>query len=310
MNKILLALAILGVGACGFLTARNLTTQLAHEANANHESWLVQTQQLAAFQREQADLAVRLRGLKESLAQSQPVAENALWSMLQTNRADKLPPELRERVLEELGFNWQSSADFIVVTKQTVRDTGYAWPMLRHGKLSEVAATILAMTPAERGQVEAGIQRAQSDYKDWAVAKVERREPKNGNLADYFLPGDPAMEQGISADIAAGILAALGKERAKIMQNSVSSWRQDSIGLGKEGATLFIRRELVGNEQRLKAEISGPELIVHWGYHPAPYSGYYPEFDLPETFRPIFPNGWADVAKREGFELPQESSEK
>ena len=63
MNKILLALTILGVGAGGFLTARNLTTQLAHQANANHESWLVQTQQLAAFQREQADLAVRLRRL-------------------------------------------------------------------------------------------------------------------------------------------------------------------------------------------------------------------------------------------------------
>jgi hypothetical protein len=307
MNRILLALTILGVGACGFLTARNLTTQLAHEANANHESWLVQTQQLAAVQREQADLAVRIRGLKESLAQSQPVAENALWSMLQTNRADKLPPELRERVLEELGFNWQLSADFIVVTKKTVRDTG-EW-MLRHGKLSEVAAAILAMTPEERGQVEATIKQAQSDYKDWAVAKVERREPKNGNLACYFLPGDPAMEQGISADIAAGILAALGKEGAKIMQTSVSSWRQDSIGLGKEGATLFIRRELVGNEQRLKAEISGPERIAHWGYHPGPYSGYYPEFDLPETFRPIFPNGWADVAKREGFELPEDSPE-
>jgi len=249
---------------------------------------------------------VSLRGLKESLAQSQPVAENALWSMLQTNRADKLPPELRERVLEELGFNWQSSADFIVVTKKTVRGTG-EW-MLRHGKLSEVAAAILAMTPEERGQVEATIQQAQSDYNDWALPKVERREPKNGNLADYFLPGDPAMEQGINANMAAGILAALGKERAKIMQDSVSSWSVDNLGLGKEGATLFIRRELVGNEQRLKAEISGPE--QHWGYYPPPNSGYYPEFDLPETFRPIFPNGWADVAKREGFELPQESPEK
>jgi len=301
MNRILLALTILGVGACGFLTARNLTTQLAHEANANHESWLVQTQQLAAFQREQADLAVSLRGLKESLAQSQPVAENALWSMLQTNRADKLPPELRERVLEELGFNWQSSADFIVVTKKTVRGTG-EW-MLRHGKLSEVAAAILAMTPEERGQVEATIQQAQSDYNDWALPKVERREPKNGNLADYFLPGDPAMEQGINANMAAGILAALGKERAKIMRQSVTSWMQDNIGLGKEGATLFIRRELVGNEQRLKAEKG-------WRGQTFFRSGYYPEFDLPETFRPIFPNGWADVAKREGFELPQESAEK
>ena len=162
-------------------------------------------------------MAERIRELKASLAQSQPVAENALWSMLQTNRADNLPPELRERVLEELGFNWQSSPDFIVVTKQTVRDTAKGW-MLRRGKLSEVAATILAMTPEERGQVEAVIQRAQADYNDWALAHVERREPKNGNLADYFLPGDPAMEQSIRTNFDAGLLAALGEERAKIMR--------------------------------------------------------------------------------------------
>ena len=38
-----------------------------------------------------------------------------------------------------------------------------------------------------------------------------------------------------------------------------------------------------------------------------PYPLYYP---FPATFLPIFPNGWADVAKREGFELPEESAEK
>jgi hypothetical protein len=306
MNKILLALTILVVGAGGFLTARNLTTQLAHEADANHESWLVQTQQLAAVQREQADLAVRIRGLKASLAQSQPVAENALWSMLQTNRADELPPELRERVLEELGFNWQSSADFIVVTKETVRDTsgerkGIQW-MLRNGKLTEVAAAILAMAPEERGQVEATIEQAQSDYNDWAVDNVERKEPKNGDLAEYFLPGDPAMEQGIKANMADGIRAALGKERAKIIQDPVRRWMSDNFGLGKEGATLFIRRELVGNEQRLKAEKLTPGANV--------LSGYYPEFDLPGIFLAIFSNGWADVAEREGFELPKELQKK
>jgi hypothetical protein len=300
MNKILLALAILGAGTGGFLAARTLTTQLAHESNANHESWLVQTQQLADLKLGQADLAVRTRGLKASLAPSLPVTENPLWAMLQTNRADKLPPELRERVLEELGFNWQSSADFIVVTKQTVRDIADGW-MLDNGKLSEVAAATLAMTPAERGQVEAAIQRAQAAYNDWALANVERREPKVGDLAQYFLPGNPAMNRSISTNMTAGILSALGEERANLMGSSVRSWMDDNFGV-RQGAILFIRHELVGNEQRLKAE----------GYTPgkAVRSGYYPEFDLPETFRPIFPNGWADLAKREGFELPEKSPQK
>jgi hypothetical protein len=300
-----MALTILSAGAGGFVTARHASSQMARETSGNREAWLVQTQQLAAVQTEQADLAGRIRGLKTSLAQTQPVAENALWSMLQTNRADDLPPELRERLLEEIGFNWQASPDFIVVTKRSVRDTG-AW-MLNKGKLSEVAATILAMTPEQRGQVEAGIQQAQAHYNDWALAHMERREPAEGELARYYLPGDPAMVQSIRTDISAGILAALGKERAKIMEGSVGSWMTDNVGLGPKGATLFIRRELVGNQQRLKAEKYSSDkrasgISVSFGY--------FPEFDLPATFRPIFPNGWADVAQREGFELPKESEKK
>jgi len=305
MNKILLALTILSAGAGGFLTARHSTAQLARETSANREAWLVQTQLLAAVQHEQADLTEHIRGLKTSLAQSPPVAENALWSMLQTNRADGLPAELRERLLEELGFNWQTSPDFIVVTKQTVRDTG-EW-MLGHGKLSEVAAAIFAMTPEERRQVEATVQRAHTEYTDWALAHVERREPAEGELAQYYLPGDPAMQESIRSNFVAGILAALGKERVNLMQSSVSRWMGDYVGPGMEGVTLLIRRESIGNEQRLKAERFNFDKREPGG--PAS-SGYLPEFDLPTPFRPIFPDGWTDVAKREGFELPKESPEK
>jgi hypothetical protein len=41
-------------------------------------------------------------------------------------------------------------------------------------------------------------------------------------------------------------------------------------------------------------------------------SDYLPlkDKDFPKAFRPIFPNGWADVAEREGFELPKETEPK
>ena len=109
MNKILLALTILGAGAGGFLTTRQATTQLQHEANATREAWLAQTQLVAVAQSDQAGLIEHVRELKQALAQPPAVAESALWSALQTNRAGHLTPELRERLLEELGFNWQSS---------------------------------------------------------------------------------------------------------------------------------------------------------------------------------------------------------
>ena len=56
---------------------------------------------------------------------------------------------------------------------------------------------------------------------------------------------------------------------------------------------------MTGN-QRLKVELRGDERDYF-------RSGYLPEFQFPEPFRCTFPNGWADVAKQEGFELPKEA---
>jgi hypothetical protein len=283
MTKLLLALAILSMGSGGFLTARYSTIRLAREMNANRDAWVLQSQQVAAVQGEQADLAARIRALKASLAQSQPVAENALWSALQTNRADNLAPELRERVLEELGFNWRFSPDFIVVTKETVRGSR-SW-MLLDSKLSLTAA-VLALTPEERKSIAAAMERAQAEFNDWALAHVERREPKRDEVASYFLPSDPAFQQSLSNNIATGVFAAgMGQERTELLRGSINGWMRGDIGFGTfflgRGELLTITREMAGNEQRLS------------------------EFDFPAMFRPIFPNGWADVAKREGFEIPK-----
>ena len=35
----------------------------------------------------------------------------------------------------------------------------------------------------------------------------------------------------------------------------------------------------------------------------------YPK-QFPEIFRPLFPNGWVDLAKREGFQLPKSFNQK
>jgi hypothetical protein len=56
--------------------------------------------------------------------------------------------------------------------------------MFNDGKLSEVAFGILALTPEQRGQLEAALQGVQTDSNDWALAHVERREPKDNVVAD------------------------------------------------------------------------------------------------------------------------------
>ena len=69
MNKILLALAILGAGAGAFLSARQATTRLQHEAQSTREAWLAQTQLVAVAQSDQAGLSKHARELKQALAQ-------------------------------------------------------------------------------------------------------------------------------------------------------------------------------------------------------------------------------------------------
>jgi uncharacterized protein YlxW (UPF0749 family) len=100
MNKILLALAILGAGTAGALTARHSTIKLQGEASATRESWIVQTQALTDAQAERARLAERIRELKESLRRAEAAGNrNGLWSVLETNRIGHLAPDLREHLL-------------------------------------------------------------------------------------------------------------------------------------------------------------------------------------------------------------------
>jgi hypothetical protein len=239
------------------------------------------------------------------LAQPPVVGESLVWSALQTNRAGHLTPELRDSLLEELGFNWQSSPDFIVVSKDTVRDVHMA-VIEGDGKLTDIAAIVLALTPGERVQVETAMQRVQAEGKDWASSHIERSEPKDDVVAQYTLPGDPTMS--ISNNFASGVFEALGRERAELILPSAENWMISSTGIGDtKPTTMTIKRYLAGNEQRLKVQIQWHDgatqsqdlwLGPPWG------------IDFPEVFRSIFPNGWVDLAKREGFELPEKSQEK
>ena len=301
MNRILLALTILSAGAGGFLTARQSTSQLQHEAQAAGEAWLAQTQLVATAQSEQTGLMEHVREWKQALAQPPAVDGRALWSVLQTNRADLLPPELRERLREELGFNWQASAEFVFVSKDAVRQV-QMWAITQDGKLTDSAAAVLALTPGERGQVEAAMLRGQTDFRDWALPLTERIEPKDDVVAHYTLPGSPAaLSQSISNNFATAVFDALGKERAELMLASAWKW-MESVGLGRHPATLIVEHYLAGSEQRLRVR----ERFARGGS----VSYDLPKRHFPPAFRPLFPNGWADVAKREGFELPPEPQKK
>lgn len=323
MTKILLVLAILGSGGGAFLVARQSSTLLRREANATHESWLLQTRLVTVAQNDQAALIKRVRQLKE-LAQMPTSTESPLWLALRTNQVGHLPPDLRERLFEELGFNWKSSDDFIVVSKETIHDISMM--AIQDGKLTEVASTVLALTPAERSQVEAAMQRVQTDFNDWARSHTERIEPKDNVVADYTFHNDPTERSephddivarytfhndptlSVSNRFAAGLHEAVGRERAELILYSARNYFVD-IGIGRGDRILKVSRYLVGNETRYKFKTSDWDGTEWLGSSESPSDvskgGWFPP-----AFRPFFPNGWSDVAQQEGFELPEEPQEK
>jgi hypothetical protein len=299
MNKLLLVLIALSAGAGVVHTARQSTTRLEQEAKVLRDDWLAYSQTVASAQADLAGANERIRELKQSLRQSPPATDTGLWSALQTNRADRLPMELRERLREELGFNWQFSPDYIVVSKQTVRDL--QMPAITHGgKLLDLVDTVLALTSEERGQVEAAIERVPMEFKDWALAHVQRSEPKDDVLAEYFLPSGRsgrAITGSLSNNLLSAVSHALGNERAEVILPSSRDWMVNGMGIGLMDAWVKVSRVLVGNEQRLKVQMTGGR--VNEGYLPLPQNYF------PRMLQPLFPNGWADVAQREGFELPE-----
>lgn len=308
MTKILLALSILGTGTAGFLAAHYSAANLQRDASATRESWIVQTQALAAAHSEQVQLAEHIRELKQSLRQAEAAGkQDGAWSVLETNRVGDLAPKLRERLLEELGFNWHSPEGFIVVSKQTLRDI-YMWA-IRQGKLAESAVAALALTPQERSQIEAAMERVRADLKDWAISHTERREPRDDVLAQYTLKSAPPMS---ITNHFTEAFRTVGKQRTELLtmgcwpdrvEGNIQAWMEETgLYMSDKPVTMILKRFEDADRQVVKFSDSesGP-----WTAILEPFKGIS-ELKFPSQFRPLFPNGWTDVAKREGFEISKE----
>ena len=79
-------------------------------------------------------------------------------------------------------------------------------------------------------------------------------------VANYVLPGDPALWSGVSNNLA----LAVGRERADLILDISRDQMATDIGVSSGQRTLIIFRELVGSERRLKAERRGHPDLRYW----------------------------------------------
>jgi len=146
------------------------------------------------------------------------------------------------------------------------------------------------------GRKLGGDPRAPRRWQDWWVAGTFET-PVPSPLGPQFV----ALADG-RPTLMAAVSQALGANRAEFFLNSV---HPGSIAVTQPSPTyLSIDRSRAGNEIRLEA-YSYPWPDGGLGWRDLWDNARGDLVPFPEDFRAIFPNGWADVAEREGFELPK-----
>jgi len=299
MKRILIAIVILGSGTTLFCAWRGATLELQQQTARERETWLSQTQLLGQAKIQLTSLEQRVHDLAETLRFQPHPAQATTEPLIGLLTSTNLSPAQRERLLAELGFDWNSSKDYLMVNKKTLGAVSLRG--IRKGKLSDAACEVLAITPEERAGIEASMNGMAEDYKNWAEAHVQRTEPHGDIIAQYTLPGDAEFSQTLSNNFATAVASTLGAERGKLLLQYSQDWMQEA-GLQGGDCSLTIKRHESAGEGRLAYELK---------YSGSSVSGdLSPHQPVLEAFLPLFPAGWTDLAKREGFELPKEFQKK
>ncbi|HWQ92004.1 MAG TPA: hypothetical protein VN673_10060, partial [Clostridia bacterium] len=240
-------------------------------------------------------LRARVEHLQQDLALQQRTAPAAVdLGFIKACSSTNLSAAQTEQLLAELGFNWNTTGDYLVVSKTTLSTTTLGG--MEGARISDAACQVLAITPAERNTIEATTQQLAAEYDAWAQAQIQREEPTGDIVAKYSIPTDPAFSLSLSNRFVDTLRSTLGEERSSLLKKYSYSWMNDIGVFRDDPVTLTVKRYMAGNVPRFNME-----LRQNRGGMSCDVSPWQP---LPIPFRPIFPGGWADLARREGFDLP------
>jgi hypothetical protein len=319
MKRAFLAILILATGTTVFCAFHATNTGLRQELASQRAAWQTQTQQLIQLHLQKQQIFERWSDTKQLLAAQPPlpVLTQLAEKILSGVSLENLSVTESEQLLAELGFSWNTTGDYLIVSKKSL--AGISFDGMKGVKLADVARAVFAITPAEQGEIETMTQQLGDARTAWAKEHVQRTEPSGDVLAQYSLPVDAEFSRSQLAVFTNGIFNALGNERGQWLQNHSIGWMMD-VGLRNgqdfskipeelraamptaeyetQPTTLTVERYKSGDEWRMNYRLkqAGNSMMTS-------VSPWQP---FPEAFRPIFPGGWEDLAQREGFELPKE----
>lgn len=304
MKRVLLALLILSVGTTVFCALRHASATTQSELAAQTMAWQTQTQHLAELRLEQQHLSERRHELEQQQALLPPpsaltqLAEKILsgtpWASLSATEC--------ERLLAELGFSWNTTGDYLIISKKSL--AGISFGAVQKAKLTEAALKALAITPSEQAGLESLTKQQATERTAWVKEHVQREEPSGLVVAKYTLPLNPELSQSQHSAFTNHIMATLGAERGDLFRDKAWGW-MESQGMLSGPQSAYANTATSLSVKRYAADRTDLGYTLQQG-NSMMSASVLPWQSFPEAFRSVFPGGWQELAEREGFELPKE----
>jgi hypothetical protein len=309
MKRLLLLSVIVAGATTLFCALRSETTRYSQTTARQREQQRLQTTRFDQMRIEREELRERVRELKyQAAAQAASLVANDPAEEFARDGLTNLTPEKTERLLAELGFNWNSPGDYLVVSKKWLPQISLS--AVHAAQVTDAVRAALVITPDEQKAIEAAVQRTTNEYTSWLQTHVKREEPSGNILAKYVLESDPQFSQSMSNLFANAIVSSLGTERAALFQEYASDW-MNSLGMFGSGATTLGNNQIQTDPTRMTIRRENKYLMMELRQANSSMTcGITPWQPFPEAFSPLFPGGWKELAEREGFELPPEFQKK
>lgn len=276
----------------GNLRLLHAETQAVTEARARRST----LEDRVRLQRDQWESWQRQEQSGGKAAALKPIFENSNLHLF-------MDPKTSETLLADLGFNWNSTGDYLVISKATL--FGVGTDGLRGGKLSDAAAKMLAIQPAEQAAIETLAGQAAEQLRQWTTTHVRRDEPTDKDyLLQLTVEADPEGSSALRRSFTNGVVSVLGPVRGQAMIRYAGQWMHE-MNMGSFNTDpVVIQVHRIGRTSRgLETEL----VLRHGGsVNSVPIQPGQP---VPPYVSFLYPGGWEELAAREGFELSEKFRE-
>lgn len=304
MKRVWLAILILTIGTTVFCALRSATAKVKQESISQAASHQALTNQLTRLHLDKQQILERVSETSQVLAAQPPVTALTRLAerILSGTALENLSAAESEQLLAELDFNWNTTGDYLIVSKKSLEGISFAG--VKDARLTDAVRATLAIRPQEQTALSELMQRLAETHTAWAKAHVEREAPSGDVLAKYTLPVNLELSQSLSNQFTGGIYTALRNERGQLFQQHAYSW-MEALGMRSGPTSAYANSPTTMTVERYNQQSDQLRYTLQCA-NSQMQTSVSPWQTFPEAFRAIFPGGWQELAQHEGFELPKE----